>query len=688
MADSNQYKDTHIKYIKRTVPALIHIPDQSTSAWKRPCLVRHRLHPYLSYTLDSPLISIYHQIEVTFQFGAKYEEIKARIPIIVASIPKRETTTSLAAQQVALSSTTGTISTNTTNAAASLTDEMMMKYAFEEVARSEFLSYRLESRASTARATDNDDELLIQNDDTYSVLRDTSVMPPTSEEDGEGQITGRVTPMMFVTKGYNGRLPPQPIPSAFYNTGSKSTWDSLLGAPTTTANATHGTHHQPYPRRALSPPPPETNSKHLLGIPSSQYSQQQQDDHRQLKKFASAFDLSTVSQESMMNEEEMIIEERPRTTTPTMKRQLAPRKVLSPINVDLANRKDRGPLPPPPMELPPIPSQRNTTVSETSDSSDVLPAIDRLTLNKSTTTTSQQQGNNNNKRNINNHNFWQHEDDDLRSVYSDTSYNSATNAPSLSSSATLSTNKSYPTLHSRPPSPVFAPAPGLPATTALRSHQTIQQVEEMFPALPESANSVSSPAMNTVASSTLLSPRTTYALRRRIALSTISSLTNDSSIPGNTRARSFASSLNDPDVQSLMMMSDDYYSNTTNSADMSFYQLPPPPANRYLNARLPPIPDNAAPAVSIPPPRERSSKRLTKIYIDDSDDDDDEGEVEYIIPSLPKVPTTQHNSLATTNSSAASGSSVVINGLVQDDCAPPKLPRLSFGGDFGISLGI
>lgn len=99
------------------------------------------------------------------------------------------------------------------------------------------------------------------------------------------------------------------------------------------------------------------------------------------------------------------------------------------------------------------------------------------------------------------------------------------NAPSLSSSATLSTNKSYPTLHSRPPSPVFSPAPGLPATIALR-HQEIQasQVEETF---PDSATAMS-PAMNTVASSAVLSPRTSYALHRRIALSTISSLTNDS----------------------------------------------------------------------------------------------------------------------------------------------------------------
>ncbi|GAA5813278.1 hypothetical protein MFLAVUS_006753 [Mucor flavus] len=574
MADANHYKDTHIKYIKRTVPALIHIPDVSTSAWKRPCLVRHRLHPYLSYTLDSPLVSIYHQIEVTFQFGMKYEEIKAKIPIIVASIPKRD---------------------NPTNIVPS--DDMMMKYAFEEVARSEFLSYRLESRSSAHRVTDDDQILL--NDDNYSVLRDTSIMPPTSDDD-EGQITGRVTPMMFVNKP--SRVLPAPV-TQYYNT-------QLDLKPNTTG------------RRALSPTPESTNSF------------ARQEEHRKLKKFASAFDLSTASQESC-GLDPVEPEERPRTTTPTMRRQPIHRKALQPINIDLANRKERGPLPPPPIDLP-LPPPPSTA----SGSSDVLPAIDRMALNSTPS------NNNNNRKNK----IWQPYDDtndDLRSIYSDTSMTSA-NAPSLSSSATLSTNKSYPTLHSRPPSPVFSPAPGLPATIALRP-QEIQasQIEEMFPA------SAMSPAMNTVASSTLLSPRTSYALRRRIALSTISSLTNDSLQLGPSlaySARGRSSSTVDPDVQSFMMMS--------RYSDISYDSTPP---NRYLNARLPPIP------TSVKDP----SKRLTKIYTDDSDEDEDD-ECEPF-PVYLQQGSSQHAAL---------------NQLIQDDCEPPRLPRLSFGGDFGISLGI
>ncbi|CAO3630453.1 unnamed protein product [Mucor fragilis] len=91
--------------------------------------------------------------------------------------------------------------------------------------------------------------------------------------------------------------------------------------------------------------------------------------------------------------------------------------------------------------------------------------------------------------------------DDLQSIYLESTLSSSHNALSLSSSATVSTNKSQPTLHSRPPSPVFSAALGLLATVTLRPQgEGMQAVEEMF--YPDSAF-IMSPAMNTVASSTL-----------------------------------------------------------------------------------------------------------------------------------------------------------------------------------------
>ena len=655
IADSAHFKDTHVKYIKRTIPALIHVPDAAASTWKRPCLIRHGLHPYLSYTLDSPLVSIYHQVEITFQFGMKYEEIKIKLPIIVASIPHKEPS------QIQLDKKSS---------------NLMMKYAFEETARSEFLSYRLESRNSTYRITDDDTST--PNDDTFSVLRDTSMMPVLSDEEFEEGLyprDGRVTPMTLATKNPPRSLSPTPLPPPAISVCMKNTSNTIN-------------------RRALSPTP---ESSYTLNITSNQ---------RQLKKFASAFDLSTASEESLLLDFERQPEERPRTTTPTMKR----RKQLQPINVDLANGKEVNmfksmpSLRPPPQTTLPLPP-----VTQGSASSDVLPTLDRM---------QQQQQIRKNIRPFESatiSNIDNTSNEDLQSVYSETSISSSHNAPSLSSSATHSTNKSQPTLHSRPPSPVFSPAPGLPATIALRPHgEGVQAVEETFP--PDSA-SIMSPAMNTVASSTLFSPSTSYAIQRRIALSTISSLTNDSLQlgPSMMSPNTFGgrtSSTVDPDAQSLMHGS--FYSSSLGSFDYP----PPPPNNRYAYAQLPPIPTN--PAVSAhfgpPPPRSlpptidptlKATRRLTKLYIDDSDEEDyidrEDGVRSPSPPPLPPLPNNMktltaldgNNNYSNNNSISFSKDSEIKDSEIkdssqtlQDDCAPPKLPRLSFGNDFGISLGI
>ncbi|KAK4518101.1 uncharacterized protein ATC70_001452 [Mucor velutinosus] len=649
IADFAQYKDTHIKYIKRTIPALIHLPDASTSAWKRPCLIRHNLHPYLSYTLDSPLVSIYHQIEITFQFGMKYEEIKTKLPIIIASIPRKDPTQTQLVDQKS--------------------SNLMMKYAFEETARSEFLRYEPELRKSANHITDDDHSNL--NDDSFSVLRDTSMMPITSDEEDsvvkERTMGGRTTPLMFVTGNPSRARSPMP---------------AVNTCMTNTSNIIH--------RRLLSPTP---ESSSILDVNSNQ---------RQLKKFASAFDLSTASEESPQIDAEREPEERPRTTTPTMKRSHMHRKQLQPINVDLANGKETNlfkSMPfnrlPPQTTLPPPP------VSQKSASSDVLPTLDRMQHQQQIRKNARQQ-----------HPPFESvaatamddaSNDDLQSIYSESSLSSSHNAPSLSSSATLSTNKSQPTLHSRPPSPVFSPAPGLPATIALRPHgEGVQAVEEMFP--PDSA-SIMSPAMNTVASSTLFSPRTTYALQRRIALSTISSLTNDSLqlgpsmlSPNNMRGRT--SSTVDPDIQSLM------HSSFCSSSFGSFDYPPPPPNNRYANAQLPPIPTNAASLPPLPPlpttttnadnTTVKANRRLTRLYIDDSDEEDyidrGDGVRSPSPPPLPQIPTNiKSYTAAHSNYSNMSDDSEIKDESAisaQDDCAPPRLPRLSFGNDFGISLGI
>ncbi|CEG74685.1 hypothetical protein RMATCC62417_09854 [Rhizopus microsporus] len=593
LVQSRYLKDSHTKYIKRTIPALIHFPDPKISAWKRPFLIRHRIHPYLSCTIESPLVSIYHQIEVTFQFGMKHEEVKAKIPIIIASVPKKE---------------------------PSFSDSSMMRYAFEEVAQSDYLPYQRETRSSADQITDEETQ-----DEHFSVLRDNCMMPATSDDDDDEATQNVVATAKTLLK------------PTYTTTHSPQCQSSLA-------------------QRALSP---TMDSSTLLV-------------NRSIKKFASAFDLSsgTTSRELRSPEPQELPEERPRTATPTMKRQHIYRRMLSPINVDLANGK-LGVL----QQMPPNDEgyQAHTTEPNSiasSPSSDVLPPLDRVNQSStrlqrdalgSTIMPAQDMNENfSNDYNVatssNRKHIKELGEDDAKSIYSDTS---SINAPSLSSSATLSTNKSHPTLHSRPPSPVFSPAPGLPATIPLRSQDfQASQVEETF------ADAAMSPAMNTIASSTLLTPRTSYALRRRIALSTISSLTSDSFQLGPSmmasRGRSLSQATVDPEVQSAFMMSS-CYSGTTNS---DYYAIPRSHnstelrysslTQRYMNAALPPIPNS----VTI-------NKRLTKIYLEDSDDESF-GDIDELpsrsIPPPPPPP--------------------------QDDHAPPRLPRLSFGKDLSISLGL
>ncbi|KAI8990325.1 hypothetical protein BDB01DRAFT_505606 [Pilobolus umbonatus] len=586
--DSNEqqtdYKDTHSRFIKKTVPGIIHTPDNITSAWKKPCLIRHRLHPYVAYTLNSPLITIYHQIEVTFQFGMKYEEIKEKLPIIIASIPAKDTASSI-----------------------SNANDIMMCYAFEENARNEYLPHRYESRESGMMSVDDDPHN--HNDDVQSILRDNGLL-----EDGARPINGRSTPMLL-THGYKAPALALPQPP-FMKFNGDSTPSQGQSA-----------------NDLLSPVQPKG-----------------------LKKYASAFDLSSVSQETTpVSKEYEDIDERPRTTTPTMRRYPF-RRPLPPINVDLANRPEQA------MGLRPLAfNDRHHLASSSAStaepsSSNILPAADHNMLMSQTnlqqrplahqnTSAPHQNGYRRNPpcpidvsmNEYKNGNTM----DDLQSIYSSAS---SGNAPSLSSSATLSTNKSHPTLQSRPASPVFSPAPGLPATIPLRRQDNrATQIEEMF-----DTSGPMSPAMNTVASSTLLSPRTARSLRNRIALSTISSLTNDSLYLGSSIISSLncrASSTVDPDV------------NKHHIDDMETY-FPPP--DRYINAKLPPIP-----TLSNSTEHSNKSKRLTKVYLDDSD--------EEIIEDEPALPTMLP---------------AAVTNLLQEDHAPPKLPRLSFGGDFGTSLGI
>ncbi|KAI7904937.1 uncharacterized protein BX663DRAFT_559194 [Cokeromyces recurvatus] len=568
--NSNYYKDNHVKYIKRSVPALIHLTGTSTSIWKRPCLVRHGLYPYLSYTLVSPLISIYHQVEVTFQFGQKYEEIKSKIPIIIASVPQQG------------------VSNNENSPSPEL------KYAFEEAARSDYLKYVTESSTKNNDMIDNNRN----EEDSYGspLLRDISTNIDVSLDSSLNDRLKTMNPISTTTTA------------------------------TTTTTTTTTNINTLFPVY-------NNNSKSLFSLsPHSDYHLAYNHNHQ--KKFASAVDLSTDSIKSIndVDDFEGLPTERPRTTTPTMRRN---RKILKPIDVDLANGKKQYPTP------------AQLLSNECVDPEDISKADIFSIAHYQYKQLASASIKNQNLYHCDITAFDSINHDDLLSVCSETSI--------LSANMPISAVRSHPSsLHSRPPSPGFTPAPGIPATIALQpQYQNKQAIEELFPAAPDSATiSLSSFAMNTIASSTLLSHRTSDTTQKRIALSSISSLTNDSLIVGppssnSSHRRVRSSSAVDPDIQSLIIQHNALYSSSL----------------QYIYEKLPPLPSDL-----------KSTKRLTKVYLDDSDEEEHH---KYELPPIPsQLPSLNENN---NNNNIE---------FTQVDIEPPKLPRLSFGKDFSISLGI
>ncbi|KAL0091000.1 hypothetical protein J3Q64DRAFT_1855564 [Phycomyces blakesleeanus] len=565
MSDTIKNNKSYTKFVKRTVPALIHnVNAIKSSTWKRPLVISHPLHPQLVHALESPLVSIYHQLEVTFLFEHKYETVRAKIPLIVASVPKSSHSIPLLVEN----------------------GVPWPRYHFETQPRYESVEFGPEMKSKRGEI--------------------------------DSMTSGIQASVFREDKALFLKPPPRQKPTFVEQSFSEMDLPSL--------------------------------NKPIVV-------------ERTLKKFASAFDLSTASRDDgdeESGEEAREIIERPRTTTPTsaMRREKL-KKSLPPLDIELANTgKSR--------------IQKGVKMEQlkSSGSSDVLPAADMRDLHNQLEVMAASSGPplakpdppygslGRSKYYIANELFDDDEDEtDNHSVVSEASYTSK-NAPSLSSSATASSNPSRLTLLSRPPSPVFSPAPGLPATIPLQSHEEthFSLVEESFINSPPGAMS---PAMATVASSTVLSPRTTYALRRRLVLSSVSSLVIDEAYASTSVTEDMrTSSILDPEGDTMCRI--------------GIQQLDDACAvkNHYLNAKLPPLPTDTP---NLPQNPRRAapdmSKRLTKLYVDDSDEEDPEP-----LPAIPEnLPPIDHFSRRREEKAKEE---------------PPKLPRLSFGMALGVSLGL
>ncbi|CAO3590797.1 unnamed protein product [Absidia cylindrospora] len=722
----------YAKFIKRTIPALIHSVDQTrSSAWKQPIVLRHKLHQFLQPTFDSPLVSIHHQLEITFQFDHRFEDIKAKIPIIIASIP-------------ATSSPPHGNSTFWSSVTASDS-----KYPFETVTRFESMSVVPEENdRSVPRASEDSNShrgissLVIDPAISGTAL---DLLSPhhhhhhhqQQQQQQPRSYPSNTNPIDHPIWESALPLPPAQLPiNSTRNTANGTATRTTTKALRTrkSSDGLHENHYQPsfYP----------ASSTDLL------------DRKKSVKRHNSEYDLNAFTNSSLL-----VPEERPRTTTPMQRRQrdmaggnnTRRRRALPPIDVELANG----------IKPKSLPKLVDPLTEKSTSSSEVLPEADRSIL--------QSQSNHNIIQDVNNDDNCDTSDEnefDFQSVYSDLSLPTP-EAPSLSSSATEASNGSHHTLLTRPPSPEYQPAPGLPSNTALRSHeeQSTALVEESF-----AYTTITSPAVATVASSVLLSPcastvstTTSSTTRRRIALSSVSSIMNggdalsfrsfggpftqqqqnrisDGSgiipmVPStssttnskeNNDKNSYTSSLREstvlePNAQQGSTNHPETVVGSSNSID---------PKQHYLHAKLPPIPTKTKTAVepyrepspipSVPVPGTviprvkknnqqdapltpsvlNETKRMTRLYVDDSDD-----ETLDPLPPIPEKQAWKRTSLGsptTASNNNNDGPSAVspatptknstvhkwATSILNNAAVAPQLPRLSFGLALGDSLGL
>ncbi|KAI8144206.1 hypothetical protein BJV82DRAFT_668037 [Fennellomyces sp. T-0311] len=585
---------THKQYIKRTVPALLHTVDntQEKSTWKRPIILRHKLQKLISSALESPLITICHELEITFQFEHQFENIRAKIPIVIASIPPNNPKTNLSLMPL-------------TNG--------MPQYHFERDEsrlHDSFVSVVIEEPIHVEEVDPVDDSESLRPGAHYSLI-------------GEPRL---------------------PVTSSSINLLA----DSLL--------IDH--HHR--------------QKKDSIG--------------RSIRKFASANELSSLSRHSSDDDDSMVPPlERPRTTTPIVqRRRAAQQQWLRPIDVDLANGLKK-----------PHPQIRQHKDHPQHRHQENLTTID-INLMKSKARLQQVQRNSKrtgsitavatkNDQRVPSRMKNAIIPEDAASTGSDNTSQSSRFAPSQDSSTTDRSDDDVCTLKTRPPSFVFSAAPGLPSETELRPQNAIQTslVEEQFIGA-NSTRTTMSPTMATIASSTLLSPRTSYALQRK-------SRASNNGIPLSTATMSggYKANINTRESSTLDAHDEVLRRIACTQDRLSMQPQPPPPRsplpplpplpkqpprpsednNPYVYLELPPLPsvaDFPAPPV-LPRPTarrknpnqssEKLARRMTKLYVEDSDD-------EVLDPSPP----------------------VTAQPIVAESA--PLLPRLSLGTAFDISLDL
>jgi hypothetical protein len=77
------------KFFKRIQPVTVNTIDNSGEHdyILMPLLIKHELDSALLQNTESPLVTIHHQLEITFNFGPEYDEIRAKVPVVISTVP-------------------------------------------------------------------------------------------------------------------------------------------------------------------------------------------------------------------------------------------------------------------------------------------------------------------------------------------------------------------------------------------------------------------------------------------------------------------------------------------------------------------------------------------------------------------------------------------------------------------------
>jgi hypothetical protein len=321
------------------------------------------------------LVSIHHQLEITFQFDHRFEDIKAKIPIIIASIPTYVSTTS------------NGIPLNQHSFWSSVTASES-KYPFETITRFESMSVVPEQNdRSVPRASEDSSShrgissLLIDpgiSDATMDLL--SPHHPAYQQQQQQQQQRQQHLQQQQLQQDLRQRHQLQQQQLSYNNTTSDlPIWKSALPLPPPSAINTVKTAVGTKSLATRKSSEDFTdNQRHQTLFPDNNLSVAQIGRKKSIKRYNSEYDLNAFS-----NSTNLLPMERPRTTTPMQRRQKdmtgrnnnRRRRPLPPIDVELANGAK-------PKSLPRL---VNPLTDKSTSSSEVLPKADRSIIVKTST---------------------------------------------------------------------------------------------------------------------------------------------------------------------------------------------------------------------------------------------------------------------------------------------------------------